>query len=129
MNALKHLRTHFLTVVILLPVQVFAQSNSDATSTGLQQAFKERDGQHDFDFNIGTWKTHVSRLVLPLTGSTTWVEYEGVSVVRKVWNGRASLFELEVMAQRVTSKAWACVCTILNRTNGVSIGPTAPTGP
>jgi hypothetical protein len=30
-----------------------------------------------------------------LTGSTTWVEYEGISVVRKVWNGRANLVELE----------------------------------
>jgi hypothetical protein len=53
-----------------------------------------RDGQHDLDFNIGTWKTHIKRLVHPLTGSTTWVEYDGVSVVRPVWNGRASLFEL-----------------------------------
>lgn len=56
----------------------------------------ERDGQHDFDFNFGTWKTHVSRLVHPLTGSTTWTEYDGTSAIRKVWNGRASLFELEV---------------------------------
>jgi hypothetical protein len=56
----------------------------------------DRDGQHDFDFNVGTWKTHVSRLVHPLAGSTTWTEYNGVSVVRTVWNGRASLFELEV---------------------------------
>lgn len=56
----------------------------------------ERDGQHGFDFNFGTWKTHVSRLVHPLTGSTTWTEYDGMSVVRKVWDGRASLFELEV---------------------------------
>jgi hypothetical protein len=56
----------------------------------------DRDGRHDFDFNFGTWKTHVSRLVHPLTGSTTWTQYDGVSVVRKVWNGRASLFELEV---------------------------------
>jgi hypothetical protein len=31
-----------------------------------------------------------------LTGSTTWVEYDGTSVVRKVWNGRANLGELEV---------------------------------
>jgi hypothetical protein len=29
-----------------------------------------------------------------LTGSTTWVEYEGTSVVRKVWNGGANLVEL-----------------------------------
>ena len=55
-----------------------------------------RDGQHDFDFEIGTWKTHLKRLLHPLTGSTTWVEYEGTTVVRKVWNGRANLVELQV---------------------------------
>jgi hypothetical protein len=54
-----------------------------------------RDGQHDFDFEIGTWKTHLARRLHPLTGSTTWVEYEGTSVVRKVWDGRANLVELE----------------------------------
>lgn len=94
MNAPKHLQTCLLLcslVVAWQPIHGFAQSNSDAARTNLQ-----RDGQHDFDFNIGTWKTHVSRLLHPLTGSTTWVEYEGTSVVRKVWNGRASLFELEV---------------------------------
>ena len=32
----------------------------------------------------------------PLTGSTTWVEYAGTTIVRKVWNGRANLVELEV---------------------------------
>lgn len=59
-------------------------------------AAAEHDGQHDFDFHFGTWKTHVSRLVHPLTGSTTWTAYDGESTVRKVWNGRASIFELEV---------------------------------
>jgi len=55
-----------------------------------------RDGQHDFDFEIGTWKTHVRRLQHPLTGSTTWTEYDGTSVVRKVWDGRANLLELRM---------------------------------
>ena len=55
-----------------------------------------RDGQHDFDFEIGTWKTHLKRLLHPLSGSTTWVEYDGTSTVRKVWQGRANLLELEV---------------------------------
>jgi len=50
-----------------------------------------RDGQHDFDFEIGTWKTRLSRRLHPLTGSSKWVEYEGTAVVRKVWNGRANL--------------------------------------
>jgi hypothetical protein len=70
-------------------------NESTASRTSVQHTPAEQDGQHDFDFNIGTWKTHISRLLHPLTGSTTWVEYEGISVVRKVWDGRASLFELE----------------------------------
>lgn len=53
-------------------------------------------GERDFDFEIGRWKTHIARLLHPLTDSTTWVEYEGTSVVREVWNGRANLLELEV---------------------------------
>ncbi len=52
--------------------------------------------QHDFDFEFGTWKTRLSRLQHPLTGSSTWVEYEGTTVVREIWNGRANLVELEV---------------------------------
>ncbi len=97
MNATKHLRTYLLLcslVVALQPLKGFAQSNSDALRTNLQQTLKEREGEHDFDFEIGTWKTHLRRLLHPLTGSTTWVEYEGTSVVRKVWNGRANLVEL-----------------------------------
>jgi len=55
-----------------------------------------RDGQHDFDFEIGTWKTHLSRLQHPLSGSKTWVDYDGTTSVRKVWDGRANLVELDV---------------------------------
>ena len=32
----------------------------------------------------------------PLSGSSTWVEYEGTSVVREIWSGRANLVELLV---------------------------------
>jgi len=71
---------------------VFVLSPFQAGSQPAQQ----RDGQHDFDFEIGTWKTHLKRLQNPLTGSTTWVEYEGTTVVRKIWNGRANLVELDV---------------------------------
>ena len=60
------------------------------------QIFAQRDGQHDFDFEIGTWKTQLRRLQRPLSGSTTWVEYEGTTVVRKVLDGRANLVELKV---------------------------------
>ena len=46
-----------------------------------------RDGRHDFDWDIGSWKTHQKRLLHPLTGSTTWVEYEGTDVVQKIRDG------------------------------------------
>ena len=60
------------------------------------QTFAQRDGQHDFDFEIGTWKTHLKRLQRPLSGSTTWVEYEGTTLVRKILDGRANIVELKV---------------------------------
>lgn len=63
--------------------------------TGAEEAAKPA-GDHDFDFEIGLWKTHISRLMHPLSGSTTWVEYDGTSVVHKIWNGKANLLELEV---------------------------------
>ena len=55
-----------------------------------------RDGQHDFDFEVGNWNTRLTRLQAPLSGSATWVEYTGTTVVRKVWDGRANLVELDV---------------------------------
>lgn len=96
--ALKCLRSCLLLCVLILafqPSPVPAQANSGASRTSPPQTLQERDGQHDFDFEIGTWKTRLSLLQHPLTGSTTWVEYEGTTVVRKIWNGRANLVELE----------------------------------
>lgn len=55
-----------------------------------------RDASHDFDFEFGSWTAHLSRRLHPLTGSTTWVEYEGPSVVHKVWNGAANLGEIDL---------------------------------
>jgi hypothetical protein len=54
-----------------------------------------RDGQRDFDFELGSWKIHLKRLVNPLSGSTKWIEFDGTSVTRKVWDGRAQLEEFE----------------------------------
>ncbi len=95
-NISRRLLTHFLVPGLLWalhPAPAPAQSTPSAPAT---PAAPERDGQHDFDFEFGSWKAHLSRLLHPLTGSTTWVDYEGTSVVRKVWNGRANLGELEV---------------------------------
>jgi hypothetical protein len=52
-------------------------------------------GQHDFDFEAGHWKIHLKRRLHPLTGSTTWVEFDGTSVTRMLWNGRSQIEEFE----------------------------------
>ena len=83
---------------ILLAVQcrpLSAQTEASPVPSKVSPTAR-RDGQHDFDFEMGSWKTHVSRLQHPLSGSTTWLEYDGTSIVRKVWDGRANLVELEV---------------------------------
>lgn len=99
MKTLKLIRTCLLAstfVVALQPLPGLAEQNSVASSTSFQPTPMERDGQHDFDFEIGTWHTHLKRLLHPLTSSKTWVEYEGATIVRPVWNGRANLVELKV---------------------------------
>jgi hypothetical protein len=53
-------------------------------------------GPHDFDFEMGDWTCHLRRLLHPLTGSTEWVEYDGPSIVRRVWGGKANLGEIEL---------------------------------
>lgn len=78
-----------LSVLLLCAASIFlplkAAPQTSGTTSGNQ--ISDRDGQHDFDWDIGTWKTHQKRLLRPLTGSSTWVEYNGTDVVRKLWDG------------------------------------------
>ena len=90
----KHIQTGFLicSLVIILHSFGFSQQNSAASRASTAA---EHDGQRDFDFEEGTWKIHLKRLLKPLTGSNSWVEFDGTSVTRKVWDGRAWLEEFE----------------------------------
>lgn len=60
------------------------------------QSAPPRDGLHDFDFLMRSWNVHLRKLVHPLTGSTEWIEYEGTSVMTKIWDGRANMEEFKV---------------------------------
>src|ERR1700722_20018250 len=82
------LLTYLFATLLLLPPSLLAQS------TTAPQTTPDHDGQHDFDFEFGVWQARLKRLVHPLSGSNTWVNYEGTSTVRKVWDGRANLGEL-----------------------------------
>lgn len=67
----------------------------NAADPAMPSSKASRDGQHDFDFNIGVWKTHIRRVLDPLSGSTQSMELNGTVTVRKVWDGRAQLEEIE----------------------------------
>ncbi len=84
MNAPNHLRTLLLWCGLFVALHPLPNSTPSS---------KDRDGRHDFDFELGTWKSHLSRLLHPLSGPTAWAEYDGTTVVRKVWDGRGNLVE------------------------------------
>jgi hypothetical protein len=65
---------------------------ASAAESDIKAADMERDGRHDFDFDLGVWKTHIKRRLHPLTDS---IELNGTVSVRKVWDGRAQLEEIE----------------------------------
>ncbi len=64
------------SLVVMLRLPALTQQSSDAPKPGSQQTSSQRDGQHDFDFEIGTWKIHLKRLEKRLAGSTTWIEFD-----------------------------------------------------
>ena len=75
--------------------RVQAQTTSATANSEVQEADTERDGQHDFDFQFGSWKAHNKRLSHPLTGSNEWVEFDSTIVARPIWGGRANMDEFE----------------------------------
>lgn len=96
MKRLRSIGTYFLACAMgALWLTLPAKAQTPASGAGTSQAIALRDGQHDFDFNLGKWNTHIRRLMHPLTGSTTWVEMNGTVMIRKVWNGRAQIEEVE----------------------------------
>jgi hypothetical protein len=93
---LNRIRCLVLTVVFTITAApaAFAQTAAKPAVDMPAAAAAPHDGQHDFDFEIGTWRTHLRRRLRPLTGSNEWIEMDGITTVKKVWNGRANLVEL-----------------------------------
>jgi len=73
------------------------QETPSTTSAGAQAAAAsaEGDGSHDFDFEVGTWTIHLKRRLHPLTGSNDWVEFDGTSMTRKIWDRGSQIEQFE----------------------------------
>ncbi len=63
-------------------------------TTCIISSAQNTSGEHDFDFEIGNWKTYVKRLTNPLEPTENWTEMNGISKVTKIWGGRANMVEL-----------------------------------
>jgi hypothetical protein len=82
-----------LFAALIVAVSTVVSTRMPAQATADSAA---RDGQRDFDFNIGRWRTQLRVLEAPLTGSTKWIEFEGTSVVTSLLGGDANIVELDV---------------------------------
>ena len=102
------------------PATFFSQT-ATPKSPGDQNAMPH-DGRHDFDFEVGTWKAHVRKLIHPLTGSTEWDDLDGTVVTRSLpmlegWNESEMRVDsptthqhIEILAVRLynpTSHQWS----------------------
>ncbi len=85
----------FRLTAALLPAVIIATA-APAHAQGLARTPPTVGGPHDFDFEFGDWTCHLKRRLRPLTGSNDWVEYDGTSIVRPWWNGKANIGELEL---------------------------------
>src|ERR1700738_1503792 len=81
---------------LTLPAGLTWAQAAPATATEAPHAALQHNGEHDFDFLVGSWKIHLKRRLRPLTGSTEWVEFDGTVVCQKVWDGRAELAQFAV---------------------------------
>jgi hypothetical protein len=93
-------RKNFYAALVILAIswaqaRSFPQANQTSVGSQSQATNAASSGQHDFDFHFGTWKAHNLLLAHPLSGSTTWIELNGTVTVRKIWDGRANLEEIE----------------------------------
>jgi len=76
-------------------IGAYAQAASSPADIITSPTAAPHDGQHDFDFNIGVWHTHIKRTLDPFAGGSESVEMNGTVTVRKVWDGKAELEEIE----------------------------------
>ncbi|WP_407659371.1 hypothetical protein [Jiangella rhizosphaerae] len=80
----------------LLALTAGAASGEAAPIPSTAQA-AAADGQHSFDWEIGTWRSDVRVLADPLSESPDeWLEFSGTSVVRPLMDRRANVVEFDV---------------------------------
>jgi hypothetical protein len=102
-----------LVALVVAPPPATAQTTAPASAS----AAAPRDGSHDFDWMVGSWKADLKRLVKPLTGSTTWVEFEGTQTTTNILNGKAVMDEFIVDSAATKTRIEALTIRLYNPAN------------
>lgn len=88
---------YFRAMIALAVLTVPAAAGAIDAAPPASAPASQPDGQHDFDWELGTWNTRVRLLRNPLSGEAPeWATYEGTSVVKPLMGGRANFVELSV---------------------------------
>ncbi|MDT7801438.1 MAG: hypothetical protein QOI78_4871 [Actinomycetota bacterium] len=81
-------------IAVLSALTLIATASSGIAST---PPAASADGQQDFDWEIGTWRSTVRVLAEPLSDSADqWLQFAGTSTVKPLLDRRANTVELEV---------------------------------
>ena len=86
---------HRLVTAVLVAVLFSIAGMLEAQDATAPAMTPLRDGHRDFQFLLGKWKYRLKRLQNPLTGSKSWIEFDGVGTCREIWNGSAQIEEAE----------------------------------
>jgi hypothetical protein len=106
-----------LGVGAVTPALAASSTGDTAMTDQPARAAPQRDGSHDFDFLIGDWKAHVRRLPDRLSGSTAWLEYDGISRHKKILDSNANFEEFEVESREGHPKLKAQTLRLYNPTS------------
>jgi hypothetical protein len=97
----------FAACVLSMAFAAPAGAQSDAPQPP-PAAFPQRDGSHDFDFLIGSWKAHVRTLKNRLNNSTDpkdWVVYEGTEVAWKLLDSNANFEDFDIYSEELHKRS------------------------
>jgi hypothetical protein len=98
MGILHMFRNYWLSAVVITSIaaaQGPTPTQAPSSTPAAQDSATGRDGQHDFDFLMGTWKVHLKQRTNPLAGPPQWVEMDGTNKSSRIWDGRANYDEFE----------------------------------
>jgi hypothetical protein len=111
---MKPIASFLLIPALCLGLGMTSAQPSGALKQPGAQPVAAHDGQHDFDFEIGTWHARVKRLDSRLSGSNAWEEFDGTVVTKPFMDGRGNLTEMNARGAASGTRIQAIAVRLYN---------------